>query len=70
MLQMGGITGDCWLMCEWMPEVQDRYCKVSVLDSDNVCGIDNGDYNKVKSFLVRQPLQSGPDQPYNYMLLK
>ena len=71
MLQMGGITGDCWLMCEWMPEVQDRYCKVSVLDSRQ-CFVefDNGDYNKVKSFLVRQPLQSGPDQPYKLYVIK
>ena len=31
---------------------------------------DNGDYNKVKSFLVRQPLQSGPDQPYKLYVIK
>lgn len=56
MLQMGSVTGDCWLGVNWNEE--DRYCKISVFDSRQ-CFVefDNGDYNKVKSFKIRQPLE-------------
>ena len=55
MLQMGGITGDCWIGVEWNAE--ERYCRVRVYDSRQ-CFVtfENGDYNKMESFLVRQPL--------------
>lgn len=71
MLQMGGITGDCWLMVNWMPDDEDRYCKVSVLDSRQ-CFVTfkNGDYTKVETFMVRQPLKSGNDQPYKLFVTR
>lgn len=55
MLQMGSITGDCWLGVDWQED--ERYCKVRVYDSRQ-CFVtfENGDYNKMESFLVRQPL--------------
>lgn len=54
-LQMGSITGDCWLGVTWNEE--GSYCKVNVFDSRQ-CFVkfENGDYNKMSSFLVRQPL--------------
>lgn len=70
MLQMGGITGDCWLGVEWMPDEADRYCRVSVFDSRQ-CFVTfvNGDYNKMESFMVRQPLdQNGTNSHNNYRL--
>ena len=59
-LQMGGITGDAWIGVTWMPDEMDRYCKVSIYDSRQ-CFVtfENGDYNKLDSFLVRQPLDAG-----------
>lgn len=55
MLQMGGITGDCWVGLEWVEE--EKYCRISVYDSRQCfCKFENGDYNKLDSFLVRQPL--------------
>lgn len=65
-LQMGGITGDCWLGVEWMPDDEDKYCRISVFDSRQ-CFVtfDNGDYNKVDSFLVRQPLDLGGNNSQN-----
>lgn len=69
-LQMGGITGDCWLGVEWMPNEDDRYCRVSVYDSRQ-CFVTfvNGDYNNVESFMVRQPLdQNGSNSQTKYRL--
>lgn len=59
-LQMGSVTGDAWIGLTWMPDEMDRYCKVSVYDSRQ-CFVtfENGDYNKLDSFLVRQPLDAG-----------
>lgn len=55
MLQMGGITGDCWVGLNWVAE--GKYCKISVYDSRQCfCKFENGDFNKLDSFLVRQPL--------------
>lgn len=64
-LQMGGITGDAWLGIEWMPDDQDRYCKINIYDSRQ-CFVtfENGDYSKVESFLVRQPLDNHGDNKY------
>ena len=69
-LQMGGVTGDCWLGVEWMPDEGDRYCRVSVFDSRQ-CFVTfvNGDYNNVESFMVRQPLdQNGSNSETKYRL--
>ena len=69
-LQMGGITGDCWLGLQWMPDDEDRYCRVSVFDSRQ-CFVTfvNGDYNNVESFMVRQPLdQNGSNSQNKYRL--
>lgn len=69
-LQMGGITGDAWLGLEWMPNEEDKYCRVSVFDSRQ-CFVTfvNGDYNNVESFMVRQPLdQNGSNSTKNYRL--
>ena len=55
-LQMGGITGDAWVGITWNED--ERYCKISVYDSRQCfCEFENGDYSKLKSFLVRQPLE-------------
>lgn len=64
-LQMGSITGDSWVGLEWMPEEEDRYCKVSVFDSRQ-CFVtfENGDFNRLESFLVRQPLDKHGDNQY------
>ena len=64
-LQMGSITGDAWVGLEWMPEEEDRYCKVSVFDSRQ-CFVtfENGDFNRLESFLVRQPLDKHGDNQY------
>lgn len=69
-LQMGSITGDCWLGVEWMPNEEDRYCRISVFDSRQ-CFVTfvNGDYNNVESFMVRQPLdQNGSNSQTKYRL--
>lgn len=59
-LQMGSVTGDAWIGLTWMPDEMDRYCKISIYDSRQ-CFVtfENGDYNKLESFLVRQPLDAG-----------
>lgn len=64
-LQMGSITGDAWVGLEWMPDEEDRYCKVSVFDSRQ-CFVtfENGDFNRLESFLVRQPLDKHGDNQY------
>lgn len=69
-LQMGSITGDCWLGVEWMPNEDDRYCRVSVYDSRQAfVTFVNGDYNKLESFMVRQPLdQNGTNSQNKYRL--
>ena len=56
-LQMGSITGDAWIGVEWMPDEEDRYCKVRIFDSRQ-CFVTfkDGDYNKMDTFMVRQPL--------------
>ena len=55
-LQMGGITGDVWVGVNWVDD--EKYCRISVYDSRQCfCEFENGDYNKLKSFLVRQPLE-------------
>ena len=54
-LQMGSITGDCWLGVHW-DEVK-KFCKITVYDSRQCFEeFENGDYTKRKAFLVRQPL--------------
>lgn len=69
-LQMGSITGDAWIGVDWMPNEEDRYCRVSVFDSRQ-CFVtfENGDYNKLESFMVRQPLdQNGTNSKTKYRL--
>lgn len=54
-LQMGSITGDCWIGLHW--EEKGKYCKITVFDSRQCFEeFENGDYTKRKAFLVRQPL--------------
>lgn len=57
MLQMGSITGDCWVGLQWMDGEDEKYCRVVVYDSRQ-CFVEfeNGDYSKMSAFLVRQPL--------------
>ena len=65
MLQMGSVTGDVWVGVEWMPDEFDRYCRVNVYDSRQCfVSFKNGDYNKLDSFLVRQPLDLKGDNKY------
>lgn len=65
MLQMGSVSGDLW--CEVAYQVEEKYCKVSVLDSRHCFPMfTNGDHNKLESFLVRQQLS--PDNKYGYKL--
>lgn len=69
-LQMGGVTGDCWLGVEWMPDEEDKYCRICVYDSRQ-CFVTfkDGDYNKLDSFMVRQPLdQNGSNSKTGYRL--
>lgn len=64
-LQMGGITGDCWLGVEWMPKEEDRFCKVMVYDSRQAFPIfENGDFNNLSSFLIRQRLDQKGGNDY------
>lgn len=64
-LQMGSVTGDVWLGLQWIPDENDRYCKVICYDSRQ-CFVtfQNGDFNKMESFMVRQSLdaQGNPNQ--------
>lgn len=56
-LQMGSVTGDCWLGVEWQDGEDEKFCKVVVYDSRQSFPIfENGDYSKLKAFMVRQPL--------------
>lgn len=69
-LQMGSITGDAWVGVDWMPAEEDRYCKISVFDSRQ-CFVtfENGDFNRMESFLVRQPLDvNGKNSGNKYRL--
>lgn len=69
-LQMGSVTGDCWLGVQWMPGNEGKYCRISVYDSRQ-CFVTfvNGDYNRVESFMVRQPLdQNGSNSQTHYRL--
>ena len=67
-LQMGSITGDAWLGVDWIEE--EKYCKVSIFDSRQ-CFVtfENGNYDKVESFMVRQPLdRNGSNKDKKYAL--
>ena len=67
-LQMGSITGDAWLGVDWIEE--EKYCKVSIFDSRQ-CFVtfENGNYDKVESFMVRQPLdRNGVNKDKKYAL--
>lgn len=71
-LQMGSITGDAWVGLQWMPDETDRYVRISVFDSRQ-CFVtfENGDYNKMKSFLIRQPLDDkGNKQGYKLFVME
>ena len=55
MLQMGSITGDLWVGVNYISD--ERYVRVSVFDSRQCFPqFENGDYNKMSSFMVRQIL--------------
>lgn len=56
-LQMGSVTGDAWVGVEWNEE--EKFCKVVCYDSRQ-CFVtfENGDFNKMKSFMVRQSLDN------------
>lgn len=70
MLQMGSITGDCWVGVDWNEE--GKFCKVSVYDSRQCFPtFVNGDFNKLESFLIRQTLaQNGDEQPYRLYVIR
>lgn len=71
-LQMGSITGDVWVGLQWMPDETDRFVKISVFDSRQ-CFVtfENGDYNKMKSFLIRQPLDDkGNNKGYKLFVME
>jgi hypothetical protein len=56
-LQMGSICGDVWVMPTW--DAENRYVKINVLDSRQSFPIfENGDFNKLVGFQVRQVLQN------------
>lgn len=65
MLQMGGITGDCWIGLDWVGNDFDKYCRVRVFDSRQ-CFVTfvNGDYSNMESFMVRQTLDNNGDNRY------
>lgn len=67
-LQMGSITGDCWVGVNWNEE--GRFCKVSVFDSRQCFPTFlNGDFNRMESFMVRQMLdQKGSNSENRYRL--
>lgn len=67
-LQMGSVTGDVWLGVQWMPDEDDRYCKITCYDSRQ-CFVTfkNGDYNNMEAFLVRQSLDAEAN-PKKYRL--
>ena len=70
LLQMGSITGDAWVGLQWMPDKQDRYCRISVFDSRQ-CFVTfvNGDFNRLESFMVRQNLDlNGSNSKTRYRL--
>lgn len=68
-LQMGGITGDVWLGVSW--DEEEEFCKVSCYDSRQCFPrFVKGDYNKMESFLVRQPLDKTDSQPYRMFVTK
>lgn len=58
MLQMGSVTGDCWVGVNWMEDDLDGdYCKISVYDSRQCFPrFKNGNYNQLDSLMVRQTL--------------
>lgn len=56
MLQMGSICGDVWVMPTW--NAAKRFVQINILDSRQCFPIfENGDYNKLESFQLRQPLE-------------
>ena len=64
-LQMGSITGDCWVMPTWNED--KNFVQINVLDSrQSYPEFNNGDTTDLKSFMVRQPLDSN----YNKNKLK
>jgi len=70
-LQMGSITGDAWLGVNWLDDEDEKFCKVSIFDSRQCFPrFTNGDYNKLESFLVRQPLDKTASQPYRMSVIK
>jgi hypothetical protein len=61
MLQMGGVTGDLFMIPTWNPA--EKYCKWTVCDSRHVLvEFVNGDHNNMKAFKVRQPLKDNPNK--------
>lgn len=70
-LQMGSITGDCWIGASWQGGEYEKYVKVKVFDSRQCFPIfKNGDFNTLERFLVRQPLDSTKEQPYKLYVIQ
>ena len=65
-LQMGSITGDAWIGATWQSGEDEKYYKINVYDSRQ-CFVTfkDGDYNKMDSFIVRQPLDVHGDNSNN-----
>lgn len=54
-VQMGSITGDCWVGVVW--DEEEQFCRVVTFDSRQAfMEFENGDYAKPKAFLIRQVL--------------
>lgn len=62
MLQMGSVTGDCWVYTTWNP---DKKCvDIRVLDSrHSFPEFRDGDIDNLESFMLRQPLEKN-DKKY------
>ena len=69
MLQMGGVTGDCWIGAEWNED--EKFCQIKVYDSRQ-CFVkfNNGNYDDVKEFLVRQTLPEHEEKGYRLFVKK
>lgn len=58
-LQMGSITGDCWVSVNW--DVENKHAVIKCLDSrHSFPEFENGDFNKLSAFTTRQALDKNP----------
>lgn len=71
MLQMGSVTGDCWVGVNW--DFTLSFAKITIFDSRHCYPrFKDGDQNTLSSFLVRQPLMREGNlsgNPQGYMMV-